>query len=83
MMTRRKDGYASAVQVTNAAFDGDHPNDAHVPGVRYSPQRRCAYVTTATGTATAGIGDWIVTRHDGALEVFSRGDFRAVYGDKE
>jgi hypothetical protein len=82
MTSRRKQGYAHAVQITDATFDDAHPNNTHISGVQYIPLRRCVFVPTATGLVSAKIGDWIVQGRDGVFEVFSGEDFEMVYGGK-
>jgi hypothetical protein len=62
------------VQITAAMFDDPHPNNAHIPGVEYSPKYRCVFVPTKTGLSAADIGDWIVRVEDGSLAVVRNDD---------
>ncbi len=68
-----------AVQLTDNAFDGDHPNQEHVPGVTYDPQRRVACIETLEGTMTANIGDWIIKGVKGELYPCKPDIFEATY----
>lgn len=66
-----------ATQITDNAFDGDHPNEEHVTGVIYDPRLRRVFIDTLEGRMSAGIGDWIIRGTEGELYpckdvVFSR-----------
>ena len=65
-----------AVQVTDAALDATQPG---MPGVRYDPANRCAFVDTAEGNFRADIGDWIVKSADGQLHVRSAEHFANLF----
>ena len=68
-----------AARITDNAFDGDHPNDEHVPGVRYDPKARLVTVTTNFGAVKAGVGEWIIQSPTGWLYPISDSDFRKKY----
>lgn len=57
---RKKPVVIKAVQLTDNAFDGPHPNPEHVPGIVYDPVTRTAQIDTLEGTMRAEIGDWII-----------------------
>jgi hypothetical protein len=68
-----------AVQITDATFDALHPNPDHIPGIRYDPIFRCAYINTLEGVMTASLGDWIITGVKGEHYSCKRDIFALTY----
>ena len=55
------------VQLTDATFDGPHPNPEHLKGVIYHSASRSALINTLEGTMHASLGDWIIRGIKGEL----------------
>ena len=58
MKFRKKPVVIEAVQITLDTFNA--PNPEHIPGVRYDPVAKCAYINTLEGRMRADYGDWII-----------------------
>lgn len=65
MLYRRKPDEIEAVQITDSAFNGAHPNDEHIKGVTYDPVGMVCCITTSGRDAVAVIGDYIQSPIDG------------------
>lgn len=68
---RPKTNDVEAVQLQESAFEGEHPNPEHVPGVIYDPVTRTAVLKRHYGNPVPiKIGDWIVRDSEGMLRVW-------------
>lgn len=78
---RAKPCVVTAVQVTDATFEGPHPNPAHLPSenITYNPKRHCAFVVGERGTERANVGDWITMDEWERLRVFDNNTFKLLY----
>jgi len=76
---RKKPVVVEAVQVTDAWFDGSHPNPLHPPELDICPEYRWVEVVTLEGTMTAQIGDWIITGVKGERYPCKPDIFEATY----
>ena len=75
---RKRPLVIAAVQLTQATFEGPHPNPEHIPGVVYHPIR-IATIETLEGTMTADLGDWIIRGVKGELYPCKPDIFEATY----
>lgn len=68
-----------AQQIKDSDFEGDHPNDDHVVGVRYDPDAKTAIWTGIYGQGSGTVGDWLIKTPMGSNFVLTDKQFRAVY----
>lgn len=64
---RKKPVVIEAVQITDATFDGPHPNEDHITGVTYVPSDRTVMIPTLEGTMIGRVGDWIIKGVNGEM----------------
>jgi len=76
---RKKPVVIEAVQVTDATFDGRHPNPEHVEGLAYDPILRQVIIETLEGTMRASLGDWIIKGVKGEFYPCKPDIFEATY----
>jgi len=81
MKFRKKPVVIEAVQITDAWFDGGHPNLLHPSDRRlaYNPLSRVVVVETLEGAMTAHVGDWIITGVKGEVYPCRDDIFRLTY----
>jgi hypothetical protein len=76
---RKRPVVIEAIQLTDSAFDGPHPNPEHVVGVIYDPFTRRAYIDTLEGQMNAQVGDYIIRGVTGELYPCKPDIFAATY----
>lgn len=76
---RKKPVVIQAHRLSMEDFDGEHPNDSHIPGVVYDPMLRRAFIRTLEGDMVAQPGDWIIRGVKGELYPCKPDIFDATY----
>jgi hypothetical protein len=76
---RKKPVVIDAIRISDNAFDGEHPNPEHVPGVIYNPRNRTVEIETLEGVMIGNIGDWIIRGITGELYPCKPDIFEATY----
>lgn len=76
---KKKPVEVEAVQITEAWFDGTHPNPLHPAGVQIDPVTRSVRVHTPEGVMVGAIGDWIITGVKGEKYPCKPDIFEATY----
>jgi hypothetical protein len=76
---RKKPIVVEAAQITHLTFDSPHPNDSHIIGVVYNPEKRHVEIPTLEGTMIGNIGDWIIRGITGELYPCKPDIFEATY----
>lgn len=74
---RKKPVTIQAVQVTDAWFEGPHPN--HIPGIIIDPTTKTCGIATLEGVMTARVGDWIIKGVKGEYYPCKPDIFSATY----
>ena len=76
---RKKPVVIEATQIKESNFTKDHPNDDHVIGVIYDPNRRVVEINTLEGVMIGNIGDYIIRGVQGELYPCKPDIFKLTY----